>query len=193
VFFIVNKTKQTIIMGDIGVKLGPRQAIDLDKVIDRDKADSSKYLQMLVHKGDVEIKRKDDKTFKKKPVDETKKLNQIKSEILDEMKNMLKSHFKQESSQSISIEDIAKLIQPGASIEDIKKIVNEAINNANIDKEISKDEDVQVDNKILTAIHAKTVNKKIKNITNSSVNYQKEEIDNAIANNVSELDSLLGG
>ena len=49
-FFIINKTKRNIIISDIKVSLGPRQAIDLDKMIDRDISDKSKDLKNIREK-----------------------------------------------------------------------------------------------------------------------------------------------
>ena len=40
-FFIVNKTKKTIVLGDLSITLGPKQAIDLDKIMKRHKSDDS--------------------------------------------------------------------------------------------------------------------------------------------------------
>ena len=59
-FFIVNKTKRNITLGDLGVNLGPRQAIDLDKArIPRSKSEASKSLKMAQKSGDVEVRFKD--------------------------------------------------------------------------------------------------------------------------------------
>ena len=42
-FFIVNKTKQHISLPDIKISLGPRQAIDLDKIMSREESEKSRH------------------------------------------------------------------------------------------------------------------------------------------------------
>ena len=94
-FFIVNKTKGPITLGDIGVSLGPRQAVDLDKIMKRSKSDQSQSLKSANAKGDIEIRVKDVKKSNdtidiKVKSNSSNDLKSMKEEIVGEVKEAVK-------------------------------------------------------------------------------------------------------
>ena len=97
-FFIVNKTKETIVFSDLNVTLGPRQAIDLDKVVKREKSDSSKFLKMAKKKGIIQVRMKDGVKTKNLPHknSEGTSLDSFKNEIINEMKGTMKDLLTQQ-------------------------------------------------------------------------------------------------
>ena len=192
-FFIVNKTKQSIVIGDLGLKLGPRQATDLDKRFDRGKSEKSSHLKKLVQTGVIEIKRKDgiEKSIPSQPkIDK----EEIKKDILAELKDHVKDGIKEgmagfkpglsEGDLAQAIEKLALIISQNqgkiSTVEQMQKVIS--------DEKI----DVDLDENTLGKIHAMAMDKMTKNIEIGKVDYKKEKTKNDIDDNVNELESLLG-
>ena len=95
-FFIVNKTENNISLSDIKINLGPRQAIDLDRLMGRSSSEKSSALKQAVKKGDVEIRMKDNIVNAEREIDhlDTREpsvdLNSMKKEIIDEVRQVVK-------------------------------------------------------------------------------------------------------
>ncbi len=189
-FFIVNKTKGTIVISDIGVTLGPRQAIDLDKIMSRSKSESSKMLKGASKKGHVDIRIKDaGKTSKTAPPQKVENdLDDFKKEMLEEMKGLLSNQQQQTPQQGLGKEDLAAFAQQ--IINNIPK--SETVIIQGQSQEVRTDEDVEMDEEVLAKINARSVDKIVEGTDEVSVNYKEEKQDNMMLDNISELEDLIG-
>ena len=136
-FFIVNITKSGFPIGDLGIKLGPQQAVDLDKLVGRKRADDSRDLKILVSKGRVKIK--------------TKTKN-IKSYLENNLIKEKSNNF----DQNKLLEAIREILPTGT------KITEEGLVNK---------QEVKIDEKLLSEIHARAVDKMTKDTEIGSINY----------------------
>ena len=190
-FFIVNKTRSSIVIKDIGITLGPKQAIDLDKVISREKSNNSKHLRLAKSQGSIEIRRKDE-TVKHSniPTEKTdNNLNSLKNEIVGEVKNMMESMSKElNKNQGINenqLENILKKV-----VQSIPK--NETVIIKENNNLIPQDEEIEIDENILVDMNKRVVNKIVKDAKVKSVKYKEEIQENTILSNIDELENLLG-
>jgi hypothetical protein len=202
-FFIVNKTKQNIVISDLaGLRLGPRQAIDLDKVdsLDRHKIEKSRNLKEAQKKGIIEIRIKD-KGRKKNTIIETTQisssddLEKFKKEIIGEFKDTIKGLSSQIASQKNEEKveekkdmDLDELARKIASLmpKQEKIIVNGRVENN------SQEQEVEIDNEVLSNIHKKTVEKMMEKTESSNVHYEEERKSENLDDNINELENLLG-
>lgn len=189
-FFIVNKTKKHITLSDIKISLGPRQAIDLDKIMDRSQSENSRHLRIAASKGDVEIRTKDGKikrNDRKEPVKtNSPDINKVKEEIIKEMKDEMKS-LKNNSSNSLSREDLMDVMKELVQNLPSKEIIS----GKNVDNK-SDEVDVEINEDLLIDINARAVEKRVKDVKMESVDYKEESKENTIINNIDELEDLLG-
>lgn len=185
-FFIVNKTKGTITLGDLGISLGPKQAMDLDKIMQREKSETSMSLKSAKSHGDIEIRIKDDpkshKTPNTKPIDKMD-FSGIKKDIIDEMKELLKNQ-----TGGVSKEDLETMMQ--TLVKALPK--QETVIIRQDGENIRKDEEVEIDEDTLAKINARTVNEIVKDTQVGSVHYKEKQEKNTILDNVNELENLLG-
>ena len=195
-FFIVNKTTQPLVIADIKLSLGPRQAIDLDRIMGREKSESSKDLLLGVREGKISVKRKDEvgkviiNTVKESNVD----IEKIKRELLAEMKSGFKE-LKEEmkpTTGGVSIEEITKVMReivasmPQASETTIIREVGEAIKK-------SSGSDIPLDPLLLSEIHKKAVNRMMKDSKVGRIDLKEEKTDvDDLDSKIDELDGLLG-
>ena len=192
-FFVVNKTKNRITLGDLNITLGPRQAIDLDKIMKREKSEGSKHLKAARAKGDIEIRMKDglekQEVIKEIIVEKSDSVDfeKIKNDIVSELKGSIKELTKQIISDKSS--------QSQLSQEDIEKISNTIIknlpskNSENIKLDSEEDE---LNKDVLVDINVRAVNKMVKNTNVEAIKYKEEKSDSRILGNMDELESLLG-
>ena len=186
-FFIVNKTKGTVTVGDLGLSLGPRQAIDLDKIMKREKSESSQSLKTATQKGDIEIRVKD--TPRSKKIPNTRRnykpdLGAVKDEIIGEMKDTMKELLKsQGGGGGLTKEDIAELL---ASLPKQETVIIRQEG-----EKVREDEDVEMDEETLANINARSVNEIVKDTEIKSVHYEEKQAENTILDNVDELMDLL--
>ena len=193
-FFIVNKTKRTVIISDLGVTLGPRQAIDLDKIVKRSKSDSSQMLKLAKKKGDIEIRRKDgEKTETVVYKEKDNSLNDFKNEIIGEMKGSMRDMLAQQSitvQGGISEEQLEKMMQK--LIKSMPKSTKETVViQQGGEKTERTDEEIEIDEEKLAEINARTVDEMTKDTEVKSVHYKEEQQENTILNNINELEELL--
>jgi hypothetical protein len=192
-FFIVNKTKQRIVLGDLNISLGPRQAIDLDKIVKRDKSDKSNHLILAVKRGDIEVRMKDSeiKTSIPETTPNKSSLDQIKDDIVSELKGSIQQLSQQLSSSNPKTQNIV------LSDEDMKNLTQQIINNissnvSNKKESLIPEEEVGMDDSIVADMNARAVNKMVKNSDIQSVKYKEDQQKDTILNNVSELEDLIG-
>jgi len=191
VFFIVNKTKGSIVISDIGVTLGPRQAVDLDKMMSRSKSESSRMLKGASKKGHIDIRIKDNgKTSNVSPAPKVENdLDDFKKEMLEEMKGLLSQQQPaQVTHQGLGKDDLAAFAQQ--IISNIPK--QETVIVQGEKKEVRKDEEVEMDEEVLAKINARIVDKIVEGSDEVSVNYKEEKQDNTILDNINELEKLIG-
>lgn len=187
-FFIVNKTRKTITLGDLGISLGPRQAIDLDKTnIPRSKSDISQSLKNAKRNGDIEIRINDRPNSKvipntkiKTPSDE---LGDMKKEIIGEMKDVMKE-FLQAQRGGVSKEDLQELIKAMPKSSETVVYRQEG-------EKTRADEEVKMDEGLLVEINARTVDNIVEGTDIKSMKYKEETQENTILNNIDELEGLL--
>ena len=183
-FFIVNKTERIIALNDIGVTLGPRQAINLDKRVPREKSENSKDLKNRIADRLIEVKQKD---HNKPLIEYTVKIQQatpppnvdvekLKQELLKELLAGMKAvgnDIKETISQQQPV-----IIQQTGSTTPIAQT----------------SEEIKVDDAVLADIHARAVDKMSKDTKSGNVNYSEQKVEaTQIDQNASELEDLLGG
>ena len=189
-FFIVNKTKGSIVISDIGVTLGPRQAVDLDKMMSRSKSESSRMLKGASKKGHIDIRIKDNgKTSKVSPAPKVDvDLDDFKKEMLEEMKGLL------------SQQQPAQTPQPGLGKEDLAAFAEHIINNIPKSEtvimqgqqpEVREDEEVEIEVGELGEMNKRIVNKIVENVKSVDIKYNEEIQKNDLDNNIIELEGLL--
>jgi len=186
VFFIVNRTKKHITLPDIKISLGPRQAIDLDRIMDRSESEKSRHLRAASSKGDIEIRVKDGEPLKKIPdtkIEKKEDINKIKDEIIREMKDELKEL---KSNNGLSKEDLMAVMQQFVENMPTKEVVIR-----DSQKTSYEEEDVEIDEGLLADINEKTVEKRVKNVEMEPIKYKEENKNNTIINNIEELEGLL--
>ena len=188
-FFIVNKTKNNVSIGDLGITLGPRQAIDLDKIMNRTKSESSKSLISAKTNGDIEIRIKDDPRDRK--ATETKSRNSpdfgdIKDAIIGEVRDTIRELLK-EQKNSISKDDLNEMTR--MLLDSVKN--SETVIYRQDPKNVKQDEEVEMNEDILAKINARTINDIVKNTDSKSVHYEEKKAENTILDNVNELMGLL--
>ena len=192
-FFIVNKTKQTITLGDIRVTLGPHQAIDLDKLKGgRSAAEASQHLKLANKRGDIEIRVKDEKHINKETTmikDQSSSLDSLKKDIIGELRETLKEMKNDlKNDGGLTKDDLTRAMQSiieSTGLRDKEIIIREGNSQAR------EDEEVEIDDIKLVDINARTVSKIVKDTEIKSVNYKEEETENSILGNVDELSDLL--
>lgn len=181
-FFIVNKSNTRIIIGDLNITLGPRQAIDLDQRLSREKTERSKHLQGLVRSGVIEIKSKDEPKIKIQ-----EKPQENKSEDLKQFKDEIISAVSKEISK---IKDV-KEDKGNGDISALTDLIKE-FKNSLPQKEQKELEEELLDNDVLVDIHSRTIDKKLENFKETKdITYKKEKSNNDIDSNIDELENLL--
>lgn len=195
-FFIVNKTKNTLVLSDINITLGPRQAVDLDKMMNRKKSESSRMLKAASKKGKIDIRVKD--KGKTNNVSTSKAnhpdldLDDFKKEMLEEMKGLLSQQQAPQSKQEgISKDDLSHFAQQ--IIQNIPK--SETVINQSNKQNIREDDETDIDEDLSAKINARTVDKMLKGTKVSAMDYKEnkqEKQENSILDNISELEGLIG-
>jgi hypothetical protein len=191
-FFIVNKTKQRIVLGDLGVSLGPRQAIDLDKIVKRERSEKSGHLILAKNKGEIEIRIKDSdakKVIPNTPTDSNADLNKMKDDIVSELRGSIQQLAQQISASKpgssnvvLSDEDVRNLTQ---------QIMDKIPSERKSDSDTLKEEDIEMDGNVVSDINARAVNKMVKNTDISGIKYKEEKLDSKILGDMKELEKLL--
>ena len=187
-FFIVNKTKGTIVIPDIGITLGPRQAIDLDKMMSRSKSESSKMLKGASRKGDIDIRIKDGGKSSDiiPPKNDGNDLDDFKKEMMEEMKGLLTQN-QPVAQTGIDKKDLADFAQQ--IIQNIPKQETVIIQGQAPETRI--DEEVEVKMAELGEMNKRIVNKIVKNVESTDIRYEEQKQKDDLDNNIIELEGLL--
>ena len=194
-FFIVNKTRNNISISDLKLNLGPRQALDLDKIIGREKSDISRDLKSAISGGTISVKRKDGPP--KVKLKENKKstdMDALKKEIREEIREGIKEASKvlakelSSPSKNITTDDLTKVMK------EVIASMPQASNSVVIretERKIFQNEEVQLNEGVLADIHARAVNEMVREAKSGNVNYKEEKVEESIDDNISELEGLL--
>ena len=185
-FFIVNKTRGPVSIGDIGVTLGPRQAVDLDKIMKREKSEGSQSLKSARARGDIEVRVKD----KSKPESSFVKaqpsvedLGAFKKEMIGEMKDAMR--------------ELLASQQGGLSRSDLKELIDsmpkssETVIYRDGQEKIREDEESSVRVNEIGEMNKRIVNKIVKNVDSTEIKYKEEKQKNDLDDNILELEGLL--
>ena len=192
-YFIINKTKNSITFNDINnIVLGPRQAIDLDKTnIRREIVENSKTLKAAKNRGDIEI-RTDEKKNKDIPIQTINSsntdINKVKDEIIKEIKELKKEDPNKEN---FSKEDIISIFKELISALPKERIIEKTVSVDN-NKVEKIEEEIEKDEKLLSEMNVRAVNKITKNTKTEFVDYKEEKQKNDLLDNISELENLIG-
>lgn len=191
-YFVVNISNppREVTIGDLGICIGPRKTIDLDKIKQSHEIDGSEDLRMAIKLRLVQVRQsikskkiepKIEKSFKQGLND--KDLQKIKEAVKEEIARS--STPPQPQAELLSVlQKLSQIIeqQKDRPIQVIQTIqeVQEAIEDDNISEEK------------LAEIHSRAI-KTITDNAESHVNYQKTEKTNiSIDEKADELDKLLG-
>lgn len=188
-FFIVNKTKSIVSITDINITLGPRQAVDLDKLMSRDKSEASKMLKAANKKGHIDIRIKDGGKASKvsSPPKIENNFDDFKKEMLEEMKRLLSQKQQFSPQQGLCKDDLAEFANQ--IISNIPKSETAIIQGRS--QEIRTDDEVEIDEKALGEMNKRVVNKMVENVESGELRCKEEKQENDLENNVSELEGLL--
>ena len=197
-FFIINKTKGPLTFEDINIRLGPRQAIDLDKVVDRKISENSACLIAAKKKGSIEIRIKDsgklipntsDIILEEESVKNNPDINDIKQDIISELKNEIRSlKLIDKPSNGISKEELVDVMKELIQNMPAKEVIIREGEN----KIINNEEKVEINNDLLIEINKRAVEKMTKNTKTGEIKYKEEKQKDDITSNIEELENLLG-
>jgi len=193
-FFIVNKTKGTITLGDLGSKglsLGPRQAIDLDKIMKRSQSEESKALKNAKDRGDIEVRIKDEtkptKVVKDKGVSSSPDYKEMKKEIVKEVKGVMSDLLKGQGGVSKEdLQDVVKTLLTNMPKKTETVIIRQDGEN------IKQDEEIEVDDVSIIEMNKRVVDKMMENVDSGEMKYREEVKKDDLMSNVDELEGLLG-
>ena len=193
-FFIVNKTKGTITLGDLGSKglsLGPRQAIDLDKIMIRSQSEESKALKNAKDRGDIEVRIKDEtkptKVVKDKGVSSSPDYKEMKKEIVKEVKGVMSDLLKGQGGVSKEdLQDVVKTLLTNMPKKTETVIIRQDGEN------IKQDEEIEVDDVSIIEMNKRVVDKMMENVDSGEMKYREEVKKDDLMSNVDELEGLLG-
>ena len=190
-FFIVNKTKTEVIISDLSVSMGPRQALDLDKFLDRKKSERSNDLSTAIKKGIISVRQKtnEESSLVIKQIKEEmnpREMDKFKKDINDEIKNQFSS-LKEDLLNAKGFNN--SNVDNSELLEKLADLIKNSKNSDAIVK--SEEEEVLIDEDVLSSIHAKTVDRQIKDTKISNIEYEEKEVKNDIDENVDELEKLL--
>lgn len=185
-YFVVNKTKQHVALPDLKISLGPRQAMDLDKIMSREEIGKSRHLKAAKANGHIEVRvnnkaEKKETTIIKETI--TPDMSKVKDDIIKEMKEELSS-LKGNTKEGISKEELMEAMRELMTNMPQQIIIKEGT----VDS--SQEEKVEMDESLLADINARTVNKRVEDVELKSVSYKEEEQDSDL--NIDELENLLG-
>ncbi len=191
-YFVINKTKKHITFQDISISLGPRQCIDLQRIMKKEKYENSRHLRIAQGNGDIEIRisRKESKKQQQNVIkkdDSAVDIEKMKNDIIKEMKNEFKNIGKKED--SLSKKDLIEVMTE--VIKNLPKEKITVIREKGRETEFD-DEKVEIDEELLGEINKRVVEKMVKNVKSEEIKYKEEKQKSDIEDSVSELEDLLG-
>jgi len=193
-YLIANASGKQMVIGDIGLVLKPKQAIDLHKINLKIDPNKSRDLGISIRKGFVKVLKKDSKKSKKivenitniNTMDQKKLLSSIREIIKQEVKNqtsqptqILQGQDNQEILEAIQNVMSAVKTQKGTVVVRDGKVIE------------NKEKDLSLDHDTLVEIHSKTVDKRTLDAEGKLEYEDQEIIDIGMGEDLSELEDLL--
>ena len=197
-YFVINKTKKNITIGDISLNLGPRQAIDLQKIMKKELYENSRHLKIAQRNGDIEIRisRKESKETGRVTTqkDNTKEnMEKMKNDIVKEIKNELKNINTGEVDKDIlSRKELVEIMTEVMKNLPKEKIIKETTIIKGEKEGEFDDEKVEINEELLGEINKRVIEKMVKNVKSEEIKYKEEKKKDDIMDNVNELENLLG-
>lgn len=193
-FFIVNKTKKTIVIGELKVSLGPHQALDLDKIVDRSHSDGSKELRAAISQGKIDVRVKDgiEKMSKLSSIpNQNNSLEKIKEDIIDELKKSFKELSEKGNQNSYNNAETATKQDLKDIVETIKNIAGGNRDSIIKSNSLTMEDNSEISEELLIEMNARTIDKIARGAKVQSLQYEEKEDDSTILNNIDELENLL--
>lgn len=196
-YWVVNITEppQTVIIGDLNIEIGPKKAMDFEKMKLKHEIAESKdlkkaiKLRMLQVRHSVKSKKKDIVAEPQSNALNDKELAKIRLTIREEMQNVLGNQSSPELLQAVN-----SLLEATKNLKDTppqKVIVEHTGGSSSINSQDDFDNiDDNIDDEILAEIHAKAVKNQTKD-TETQLTYDERKGDNSVADRANELDGLL--
>jgi hypothetical protein len=185
-YLIVNTTKKSVNIDDLGVVFEGHQMLDLDKYDLPIRIEDSKRLREALKLGILKPMSSSKNKEEKKQEDG---LN--KQELYENIKKLIKEEVTNKNQPNNINKDIIDVLKElKSSIDTIKNSKNIIQNNTSNDSEKS-DINVDIDDSKLIEIHSKAVSRLVKN-TQGEIEYkneQKEEKD--LDSSIKELEGLI--
>ena len=114
-------------------------------------------------------------------------LDDFKKEILEEMKGLLNNTQQPNPQQGLGKEDLEAFAQK--IISSIPK--SETVIIQGQSQNIRSDEEVNIDEELMSKIHSRAVNKIVEDVDTNVMSYKEEKQENDLENNIAELEGLL--
>lgn len=187
-YFVVNTTDRELMISDLNISLGPRKAMDIEKLKPRYIIEESKDLKTCIKTKRIQV-RHDSKLIDSQKADQVEgqtnddQINQIKNVIANEIKQQLSGFKGQSSGDNTEIMSILNKLTEAfekGTVPIISKVESS-----------STDHEDNIDEERLSEIHARKMQKLSKN-TNSRFTHEEKKSADSVADRVSELDDLLG-
>ena len=178
-YFIINTSRppKDVSLFDLGIVIGPKKAMDLEKIWDREKIDASVDLQEAIRNRQVQVRHNSVKV-EHHPVVEKPKMGaddfaKIRQAIRDEVKNLVPPNT-----------DMSQIV---GAIGELKSMMQ----NAPAPPKPIEEEEPENNEKI-SKIHAKVVQNKTKGIE-GNIQYRENKSDASLSKRVKDLDDLIDG
>jgi len=190
-FMIMNPSKQTIAIGDLNISIAPRKALDLDAMMSRSKSNASADLKMALRQRMLKIMARDEPDDLIEPIRPIVQVAASDSLSADEMRKVVAEEVSKALGKGIpqkneNMQDVLAAIERlAATVGENRSIKQTSLKDVQID-----DADADIDDAVLSAMHAKTVNKQVSK-TKGTVIYKEEEVSGSISDKLAALDDLL--
>lgn len=205
-YFIINKTRNPVVIGDLNFELKPKQAIDLEMILARHQIEESKNLKAAVAQGIISVRQE---TRKKRenpsgPVDDpTVEINKLKKEIRSEIKDQMSEiadairESRPAAAEPVEQPSQQELLGALSKLTEVMKSVGINVQDASAGGVLQAglaDSIVEdIDPAIAKKIHAKAVDKMTEGLKSKVKYEEKKSSSNLIDDRADELDKLMGG
>ena len=200
-FLVVNTTQKPVSIGDLGLNIEPKQMFDLDSLNLKMEPDKSTDLKSAIKMGMIKIMKKDDSSSAGPSeggnsggvnTDSTEDLKKFMKEemakLLKEIGGPPKQEVQSEDKTTAMLAEIKKMLtaKQALDINSSQGNINQSNNNNSSDNDGS-DEDFELNEDLMSEIHAKAVNRMSEesNIKSNLSDYNEGEEESV------EADSLL--
>jgi len=182
-FLIANASRKEIVIGDLGLTLSARQAIDLHKIKTQIPPEQSKDLQRAKRHGAIKILHQEDSKniIKEKEKEIFIKESFDKDGLLKDIKILLEKEIdkKINSSQNTNNAQISEMLEM------MQKLVrnNQSVGHSSAEEDIEQSQ--------LVDIHSRSLNTMSKDILGSKLTSEEEIKDSKLSDNIDELSQML--